>query len=149
MDSSCPNSFTFTVLGKPAPQGSKRHVGRGILLEASKRCKPWRQDVKYAALEALPDGWYAMMDKPILVSVTFIFARPKGHFRTNGELKPKAPSHCTARVGDTDKLCRSILDALSNSVFSDDSQVIALNAQKRYATRNEQPSAIVTIAAIS
>lgn len=149
MDSSCPNSFTFTVLGKPAPQGSKRHVGRGILLESSKRCKPWRQDVKYAALEALPDGWYAMMDKPILVSVTFIFARPKGHFRTNGELKPKAPSHCTARVGDTDKLCRSILDALSNSVFSDDSQVIALNAQKRYATRNEQPSAIITIAAIS
>jgi len=149
LDSSCPNSFTFTVLGKPAPQGSKRHVGRGILLESSKRCKPWRQDVKYAALEALPDGWYAMMDKPILVSVTFIFARPKGHFRTNGELKPKAPSHCTARVGDTDKLCRSILDALSNSVFSDDSQVIALNAQKRYATRNEQPSAIITIAAIS
>ena len=148
MDSLCPNSFTFTVLGKPAPQGSKRHVGRGILLESSKRCKPWRQDVKYAALEALPDGWYAMMDKPILVSVTFIFARPKGHFRTNGELKPKAPSHCTARVGDTDKLCRSILDALSNSVFSDDSQVIALNAQKRYATRNEQPSAIITIAAI-
>jgi len=137
------------VLGKPAPQGSKRHVGRGILLESSKRCKPWRQDVKYAALEALPDGWYAMMDKPILVSVTFIFARPKGHFRSNGELKPKAPSHCTARVGDTDKLCRSILDALSNSVFSDDSQVIALNAQKRYATRNEQPSAIITIAAIS
>ena len=119
------------------------------MVEASKRCKPWRQDVKYAALEALPDGWYAMMDKPILVSVTFIFARPKGHFRTNGELKPKAPSHCTARVGDTDKLCRSILDALSNSVFSDDSQVIALNAQKRYATRNEQPSAIITIAAIS
>jgi crossover junction endodeoxyribonuclease RusA len=149
LDSLCPNSFTFTVLGKPAPQGSKRHVGRGILLESSKRCKPWRQDVKYAALEALPDGWYAMMDKPILVSVTFIFARPKGHFRTNGELKPKAPSHCTARVGDTDKLCRSILDALSNSVFSDDSQVIALNAQKRYATRNEQPSAIITIAAIS
>lgn len=149
MDSLCPNSFTFTVLGKPAPQGSKRHVGRGILLESSKRCKPWRQDVKYAALEALPDGWHAMMDKPILVSVTFIFARPKGHFRTNGELKPKAPSHCTARVGDTDKLCRSILDALSNSVFSDDSQVIALNAQKRYATRNEQPSAIITIAAIS
>ena len=143
------DSFTFTVLGKPAPQGSKRHVGRGILLESSKRCKPWRQDVKYAALEALPHGWYAMMDKPILVSVTFIFARPKGHFRTNGELKPKAPSHCTARVGDTDKLCRSILDALSNSVFSDDSQVIALNAQKRYATRNEQPSAIITIAAIS
>ena len=149
MDSSCPNSFTFTVLGKPAPQGSKRHVGRGILLEASKRCKPWRQHVKYAALEALPDGWYAMMDKPILVSVTFIFARPKSHFRTNGELKPKAPSHCTARIGDIDKLSRALLDSCTGVCFQDDAAVIALNAQKRYATRNEQPSAIITIAAIS
>ena len=146
--STCPNSFTFTVIGKPAPQGSKRHVGKGILLESSIRCKPWRQDVKYAALEALPDGWYAMMDKPILVSVTFIFARPKGHFRTNGELKPKAPSHCTARIGDVDKLSRAVLDGLTEICFLDDAAVISLIAQKRYASRNEQPSAIISITAI-
>ena len=89
-----------------------------------------------------------MMDKPILVSVTFIFARPKGHFRTNGELKPKAPSHCTARIGDVDKLSRALLDSCTGVSFEDDAQVIALNAQKRYA-RNEQPCAIITIAAIS
>ena len=117
------------------------------MVEASKRCKPWRQDVRHTALELLPDGWYAMMDKPILVSVTFVFARPKGHFRTNGELKPKAPSHCTARIGDVDKLSRAVLDGLTEICFNDDAQVIALNAQKRYA-RNEQPSAIITIAAI-
>jgi len=97
----------------------------------------------------LPNGWRAMMDKPIMVSITFVFARPKGHYRTNGELKAKAPRHCTARIGDTDKLCRSVLDALSGAVFSDDSQVINLTAEKRYATRNEQPSAIITVAAIS
>ena len=136
------------MLGKPAPQGSKRHVGRGILLESSKRCKPWRQDVKYAALEALPDDWYAMMDKPISVSITFIFARPKGHFRTNGELKPKAPSHCTARIGDVDKLSRAILDSLTGVCFEDDAAVITLIAQKRYASRNEQPSAIISVTAL-
>ena len=136
------------MLGKPAPQGSKRHVGRGILLESSKRCKPWRQDVKYAALEALPDDWYAMMDKPISVSITFIFARPKGHFRTNGELKPKAPSHCTARIGDVDKLSRAILDSLTGVCFQDDAAVITLIAQKRYASRNEQPSAIISVTAL-
>ena len=143
------DSFTFTVLGKPAPQGSKRHIGKGILLESSKRCKPWRQDVRHTALQLLPNGWRAMMDKPIMVSITFVFARPKGHYRTNGELKANAPKHCTARIGDTDKLCRSVLDALSGAVFSDDSQVINLTAEKRYAIRNEQPSAIITIAAIS
>jgi hypothetical protein len=31
------NSFTFTVLGKPAPQGSKRHVGKGVMIESSKQ----------------------------------------------------------------------------------------------------------------
>ena len=137
------------MLGKPAPQGSKRHVGKGILLESSKRCKPWRQDVKYAALEALPDDWYAMMDKPISVSITFIFARPKGHFRTNGELKPKAPSHCTARIGDVDKLSRAILDSLTGVCFEDDGAVITVSAQKRYASRNEQPSAIISVTAIA
>jgi len=136
------------VLGKPAPQGSKRHVGKGIMVEASKRCKPWRQDVRHTAIELLPDGWYAMMDKPILVSVTFIFARPKGHFRTNGELKPKAPMHCTARIGDVDKLSRAVLDGLTEICFNDDAQVTSLIAQKRYASRNEQPSAIITITAI-
>ena len=136
------------MLGKPAPQGSKSYVGRGVMIEASKRCKPWRQHVKNAALETLPDGWYAMMGKPISVSVTFIFARPKGHFRTNGELKPKAPMHCTARIGDVDKLSRAVLDGLTEICFNDDAQVTSLIAQKRYASRNEQPSAIITITAI-
>lgn len=35
--------------GTPAPQGSKRHVGNGVMVESSKRLRPWRQDVKAAA----------------------------------------------------------------------------------------------------
>jgi len=94
-----------------------------------------------------------MMDKPILVSVTFIFARPNDQFINNkpgpDRLKPDAPQHCTKRIGDIDKLSRAVLDSCTSICFEDDAQVIALNAQKRYATRNEQPSAIITIAAIS
>ena len=33
----------FAVLGLPAPQGSKRHVGEGRMVESSKRVKPWRR----------------------------------------------------------------------------------------------------------
>ncbi len=141
------------MLGKPAPQGSKSYVGKGVMIEASKRCKPWRKHVKDAAIKALPDGWYAMMDKPISVSVTFIFARPNDQFINNkpgpDRLKPDAPQHCTKRIGDIDKLSRAVLDSCTSVCFEDDAQVITLNAQKRYATRNEQPSAIITIAAIS
>jgi len=123
------------------------------MIEASKRCKPWREHVKDAAIKALPDGWYAMMDKPISVLVTFIFARPNDQFINNkpgpDRLKPDAPQHCTKRIGDIDKLSRAVLDSCTSVCFEDDAQVIILNAQKRYATRNEQPSAIITIAAIS
>ena len=88
------------------------------MVESSQRCKPWRLDVKHTALELRPESWYANIDAAIFLSVTFVFARPKNHFRTNGQLKPKAPAHCTARIGDVDKLSRSVLDSLSMELFT-------------------------------
>jgi len=41
--------ITFFVPGKPAPQGSKRHVGRGIMLESSREVGPWRERVALVA----------------------------------------------------------------------------------------------------
>jgi crossover junction endodeoxyribonuclease RusA len=148
LTANCPNSFTFTVLGKPAPQGSKRHVGKGVMVESSKRCKPWRQDVRHTAIELLPDGWHARMEDAMLLSIAFVFARPKNHFRTNGELKPSAPKHCVSRIGDVDKLSRAVLDGLTGICFQDDAAVISLTATRRYATATEQPCAIITITAI-
>lgn len=34
------STTTIIVHGIPAPQGSKRHVGNGVLLESSKMVKP-------------------------------------------------------------------------------------------------------------
>src|SRR3546814_14230461 len=47
-------TVTLTVHGSPAPQCSKRHVGRGRMIESSQKVKPWRQDVQ-AATEAWVD----------------------------------------------------------------------------------------------
>ena len=144
------SSFTFTVLGKPAPQGSKRHVGRGVMVESSKRCKPWRQDVRHTALDLRPEGWYANMDAAIALSVVFVFARPKSHFRANGQLKPSAPAHCTGRIGDVSKPVRAVGDACADGVlYAADEQVISLIAHKRYANDREQPCAIITVSAVS
>ena len=143
------NSFTFTVLGKPAPQGSKRHVGKGVMVESSNRVKPWRQDVRHTAMELLPHDWYANMDKPITLSCVFVFARPKNHFRANGQLKPSAPKHCSGRIGDISKLVRAVEDAMTGIVYNDDAQIINLNAYRRYANDSEQPCAIITVTAIS
>ena len=143
------SSFTFTVLGKPAPQGSKRHVGRGVMVESSKRCKPWRQDVRHTVMDLLPGDWYANMDKAIALSCVFVFARPKNHFRTNGQLKPSAPKHCSGRIGDISKLVRAVEDAMTGVVYNDDAQIINLIAHRRFANDREQPSAIITVTALS
>ena len=142
------SSLTFTVLGKPAPQGSKRHVGRGVMVESSKRCKPWRQDVRHTALDLRPDDWYANMDAAITLSVVFIFARPKSHFRANGQLKPSAPAHCTGRIGDVSKLVRAVEDAMTGILYNDDAQIISLIAHRRFANDREQPCAIITVSAV-
>jgi crossover junction endodeoxyribonuclease RusA len=141
-------SFTFTVLGKPAPQGSKRHVGRGVMVESSKRCKPWRQDVRHTALDLRPDDWYANMDAAISISVVFVFARPKSHFRANGQLKPSAPAHCKGRIGDVSKLVRAVEDAMTGIIYNDDAQIISLIAHRRFANDREQPCAIITVSAV-
>ena len=82
------------------------------------------------------------------VSVVFRFKRPKAHFTTNGQLKAAAPKHCVVKRNDIDKCCRSTLDALTDSVFADDSLVVSLNAEKRYCIGSEPPGALITVIAL-
>ena len=89
------NEIFIPVIGIPAPQGSKRHVGHGIMIENSKRVKPWRQDVKEAALNHY-DG--EVIDQAVEIEIIFMFARPKSHFGTgknSRKLKPSAPVFVT------------------------------------------------------
>lgn len=46
----------FFASGTPAPQGSKRHVGRGIMIESSRKVRPWRAAVVAAAVASLMVG---------------------------------------------------------------------------------------------
>ena len=140
-------TFSFSVYGKPAPQGSKKHVGRGILVESSKHVYGWRKYIKVTAKRLLPKGWHATMG--IQLEAEFLFKRPKNHFRTNGELKPSAPTHCTTRVGDLDKLVRALADALTGVAYEDDSQIISFKTTKRYVRNNEREGANVWVTTIS
>jgi len=127
------DDLTITVHGTPAPQGSKRHVGNGVMVESSKKVKPWRQDVKHAALDVLGDA--PPLIGPVLVDVTFTLTRPRGHYRTgrNAELlRDSAPAYPAGKP-DIDKLLRSTLDALGEAgVWRDDAQVVAATMRKVY-----------------
>jgi Holliday junction resolvase RusA-like endonuclease len=133
------------VVGTPAPQGSKRHVGNGIMIESSKKVKPWRQDVKAAALDRLAGEPPA--DGELSIDIGFWLARPKGHYRSGRNaqlLRDSAPRRPTTKP-DLDKLIRSTLDALKDAgVYRDDSQIVTVYAQKFYADR-QPPGAQILV----
>ena len=134
----------FQVQGiEPAPQGSKRHVGNGRMVESSKKVKPWRFAVSQAALET---DWELTTD-PVYVGITFLFQRPKSHYNSKGLLKPNAPMFKMTKP-DIDKLVRSTLDGCTGILFKDDSQVASLMATKQYANEGELTGAIITINAL-
>ena len=141
------SSFTFRVVGRPAPQGSKRHVGGNRFVEASKYLKPWRAAIAKAAKDLTPDDWHTNIG--VSLTITFILARPKSHFRSNGKLKDTAPRLCLGRIGDLDKLVRAVFDALTGIAYDDDSQVFDLHAERRYAIGYEKTGAIITVTAIN
>lgn len=109
------------VAGLPAPQGSKRHVGNGRMIEMSKRVKPWRAAVEAAARQVLVDG-EARIEGPVVLAVLFYLPRPQ---------RPRwwAP----AVSPDIDKVVRATCDALTAAgVWEDDARVVSLYASKRY-----------------
>jgi Holliday junction resolvase RusA-like endonuclease len=113
------------VVGLPAPQGSKRHVGRGILVESSKNVAPWRDSVAYATREAMRAASWVTLDEPCAVAIDFYLPRPASapKSRTEPDRKP-----------DIDKLIRSTLDALTTAgAIADDARIVNIGAGKHYA----------------
>jgi len=140
-------AFTFTANGKPAAQGSKRHLGRGIMVEASKRLPGWRNDVAFAAQQAMPVDW--PRDGAMRLDLVFRFARPKGHYNSRGELKPTAPTFHTTATGDLDKLTRAIGDSLTAAaVWLDDAQLVEMHVHRTFASNTEPPGVTGTVTAL-
>ena len=132
------NEICFFVAGRPAAQGSKRHVGGGRLIESSRQVGPWRGTVRQAAVKAM--SGQPPRTGPLEVYLRFIMPRPKSHLRqgraqTDGwRLLPSAPRQHTGKP-DVDTPVRATLDALTGVCWCDDAQVVAVHAEKSYAYR--------------
>lgn len=128
--------MTIIVYGTPAPQGSKRFVGmkggRGMMIESSGKVKPWREAVKWAALEVLEDdGAPLSLERhcngaimgPVSVEMIFTLQKPKS--------APKTRRTWPDRKPDLSKLVRSTEDALTDAgVWEDDARIVSLRAYK-------------------
>ena len=115
--------YSFWIDGEPAPQGSKNGFvknGRVVLVESSKKVKPWREAVARTTQAQVP----CPLQNAVDVALVFHLPRPKTVTRKWPAVKP-----------DLDKLVRSTFDGLTTGgLYTDDALVIALSASKQYAT---------------
>ena len=130
-------SLNISVLGRPSPQGSKRHVGGGRFIEASKYLPAWRKEITTAAVKIMQDeGWETIAD-PVHLEVVFYLERPA--------TIPQEKRPWPIKPPDLDKLVRGVCDGLTDAaVWTDDDLVVKLTASKQYADTRE-PGASITI----
>lgn len=134
------------VYGTPAPQGSKQAYVRGkraVLVEVSRKVKPWREAV-VAAAQASGLSYGGI----VAVQVIFYMPRPKSHYGSRkGQpyLKDTAPSYPSGKP-DIDKLLRSTFDALTTSgIIEDDSRIVEVFARKLYEREDCPPGAAIQL----
>lgn len=123
--------LTIFIPGHAAPQGSKRHVGGGRMVESSTKVKPWRSDIRSMLMD--DDGQpKARFDEAVHVKCEFVLPRPMS--------TPKRTTPEAVKKPDLDKLQRAVFDAIGSAgCWRDDSQVTSVEATKRLAEIGETP----------
>jgi crossover junction endodeoxyribonuclease RusA len=138
-----PGALSVWVAGRPAPQGSKRYLGRsggrGVMVESSKAVAPWRADVRDAfTLGIGPDARQWAGVAPVVVKLVFVMPRPTS--------TPKRRTPAAVKRPDLDKLVRAVFDAIGSAgVWADDSQVVTVHAHKRLAELGETTGVMIHI----
>lgn len=144
--------ITIVVYGLPGPQGSKKDTGRrrtskagnqiAIMIESSKKVKPWRAAVAAAAEKVRPAD---VLDGAIEADVVFSMPRPKVHYRTGahaGELKPSFSDAAPCVMPDLSKLLRSTEDALKGIIWADDGRVVRYGRLEKVYVLADDPDAL-------
>jgi crossover junction endodeoxyribonuclease RusA len=138
------------VNGEPAPQGSKSFKGiakngRAIMVESSRRVKPWRhrvQDAFEGEIRALADRFPGMfpLTGPVALELTFTMRKPASAPKRRRTFPVKRP--------DVDKLLRAVLDAgTAAGLWCDDSQVVDLSTRKAFPAEHPDAGSVPGIRA--
>lgn len=144
-----PPRVSFTVIGDPAPQGSKRafNVGKfepgkdrkSVMVESSKRVKPWRDAVHAAAFDA--KGGQPPMDGPLALTLIFWLPMPTTLSKRKAAMGP-------FRKPDLSKLLRSTEDAITTAgLVADDARFVRIVVEKRFVLPAGHCGALVTVEA--
>ena len=128
----------FFVPGIAAPQGSKRHVGGGRMVESSKALAPWRDSVHtFARLAADKQGW-PCATTAVVAGFRFNIPRPASVSEKRRPLPSVKP--------DLSKLIRAAEDALVTAgVLQDDALIVryAPDTGKYYTEFGRESGAVI------
>jgi crossover junction endodeoxyribonuclease RusA len=133
--------ITIFVPGQPIPQGSMRgipirkrrkdgttYTGVVQIHDKGATLRAWRDKVRLFAWQEMIKRRLQTSGRPIAIAVDFTVAPCR-----NG------------RVCDLDKLTRAVLDAMTGTVYKDDSQVSALMANRFIASVGDPLGAKITV----
>lgn len=135
----------FKYMGEPIGKGRPRVTARGGKFAHAytpKRTKDFEDAIRFEFMasncEKMP-----VYDKdiPLQAEMTFAFGVPKSYTKKKREACLKGNVMHTKKP-DTDNVVKSVLDALTDAAFVDDSQIVKVTAEKIYA---EEPYVEVVI----
>ena len=130
-----------TPKGQPRPRAFARRMadGRSIArMYDDGTAENWKSQIALASKPHFA-GQSSILG-PVSLRVLFYFARPKLHFRSNGDLKPNAPRLHTTKP-DADNCIKAVKDALTQlGVWRDDCLVAVLHVEKLYVVSLSSPS---------
>jgi crossover junction endodeoxyribonuclease RusA len=132
-----PTRISVFIPGRPAAQGSKRHIGGGRMIEASKNVTPWRNQVAWFMRQTMNNEHCELITTATTIHLDFILPRPVS--------TPKSRTPAAIKKPDLDKLIRAVFDAITGVAISDDSIVDKLTATKSIAQIGQSPGAHIAI----
>lgn len=129
--------FIAHIAGDPKPQGSKRYVGGGRVIEDNPGTRAWRQSAQLQLTTYRSRQLKEPIDEAVLVQAVFCLPRPKS---VRSMLPTSKSSH------DLNELCRALEDALEGAgVLKNDSRITTWHARKHYAEADNNGPAITGV----
>lgn len=159
--------YTFGVDGKPRPKGSLKCLGGRShnMVEAVESSRPWKlhtiRTIRHTfGIESVRQGakvvgwtrggspwepWAGAVEVQVIFRFLPEYSKAAGK---SGQVLPSydTPWPIADEIGDTDKLCRNLGDALEQSgLISNDRNIVSWRACKVWCTGSEVPGMFVQV----
>jgi len=138
---------SFTAYGTPKAQPRARAFARNghVRMYDPATAEGWKGQIALAVQDYLTGRPY---EGPLLLTLVFLFPRPKAHYKASGLLKDNAPLWHDKKP-DIDNAAKAVMDALTAvGLWHDDKQVASVSMLKRYTMADERAGCAITVASL-